>query len=137
MFVAAIVFEILIHSNQHRARAVIGTSTLNVYAWAPQGLTTCRQETCMFIRWYSAQYNASSLVPRPPQALNHGFGFKSGLVLVDLVPSSLCQVDAIVIGRHFNLTMARYIYKTSRSGLVSQILDKEGSRDSGSMAPYV
>ncbi len=28
MFVAAIVFEILIHSNQHRARAVIGTSTL-------------------------------------------------------------------------------------------------------------
>ncbi len=30
MFVAAMVLEILIHSNQHRARAVIGASTLNV-----------------------------------------------------------------------------------------------------------
>ncbi len=34
MLVAAIVFEILIHSNQHRARAVIGTSTLNIYMYS-------------------------------------------------------------------------------------------------------
>ncbi len=32
MFVAAMVLEILIHSNQHRARAVLGTSTLNYLA---------------------------------------------------------------------------------------------------------
>ncbi len=38
----------------------------------------------------------SSIVPRPPEAFNRVFGFKSGLGLVDFVPSSLRQVDAIV-----------------------------------------
>ncbi len=37
-----------------------------------------------------------SLVPWPPQAFNVGFGFKSGVGLVDFVPSSLRQVDTIV-----------------------------------------
>ncbi len=36
-----------------------------------------------------------SLVPRPPQAFNRGFGFKIGLGLIDFVLSSLRQVDLL------------------------------------------
>ncbi len=48
-------------------------------------------------RAHGTHFSLASLVPRPPQAFNCVFGFKSGLGLVDFVPSSLRQVDAIVI----------------------------------------